>query len=227
MQNLIRPAAIIVALGLAVGACAQSGRALDQKTREPIVGARITLDCRRGKNVEGTETIRAVTRITDATGLYSFSAAELDGCQFMLLHGEQAGYHNVGSNDPADYMGRKVPTIEYFLEDSLWVRMELERSVALAVASPASLHVGENPRVTYDRWFANFAQAKRIATAPQDLAYVRDQYCAMLIATYAKLTAADKASMLRLRSQHMEDGKMVDVRTTDHDAQVLPYCAAP
>ena len=89
-----------------------------------------------------------VTRITDAAGLYSFSSSDLDGCQFKILHGEKQGYRNVGSNDPADYMGRSIPTMEYFLVESQAISRQLESGVAWATGTP-SAQKSESPGATY------------------------------------------------------------------------------
>ena len=226
LRRAVWEAGLALGVSLSLSACAQSGHAVDQQTGAPIADARMTLDCRRGAHVEGTETVRTVTRITDASGLYVFSSSDLAGCQFKILHGAKPGYRNVGSNDPADYLGRSIPTIEYFLVEAQAISRQLESGVAWATGTP-SAQAGETPAATYARWFQYFMQAKSIAKTPSEIAYVREHYCATLSDTYERLTAADKARMLRLRSQHLENGKMIDIRTTDHEQEVVPYCGKP
>jgi hypothetical protein len=230
-MRTLKLASVYLLLGASIGlqGCSISGRALDAKSHEPIAGVRMTLQCDRSQGLEGSRTIRKITRVTDSMGRYIFYRTEIWDCQFRTLFGEKEGYHSVGSNDLAVdlYMDpnlNRIPTIEYFMKDSDWVWMQLERGVALASGSSPSLYQGESPEATYTRWYTQFAEARRIATAPKEVEYVRGHYCPMLRSTYTQLSPEAKARMTKLRSQHRENGQWVDVKTTDYDQEVVPFC---
>ena len=60
----------LVGLSLFLTARAESGRALDWATHEPIAGARMNLECYRNPlfQLEGTVHFRTVVQVTDAYG---------------------------------------------------------------------------------------------------------------------------------------------------------------
>jgi hypothetical protein len=83
----------LVAAGIvsSFSANADSGRALDWATHEPVAGARMTLDCARYKliGLEGSTHLRTVTNVTDAEGRYSFWHLDLLGCDLVTFGGEK------------------------------------------------------------------------------------------------------------------------------------------
>lgn len=221
--------AMLLGAGIASVAFAASGQALDVKTHDPIEGVRLTLDCERDpwSQPEGHVHLRTVVRVTDAKGRYSFSLADQLGCSLYIISAEKDGYHWMGSNDFGDFPGRIIPTAEYFMREPEWVWAELERGVAIASGRQSTgIDNGQSPRATYDRWFSSFEAAIKIAKTAPEIAFVHENYCPVLPNLYAQLTARDKESMLKLRSQHREGGKWVDVKSTDFDLEYLPYCGA-
>jgi hypothetical protein len=220
-------ARIVGATGLVVGASftpyalAGSGRALDQDTNEPIAGVRMTLYCSRPSGIESEVLIRKVTRITDDAGLYSFSTSDRFGCMITRISGEKEGYQPNRSNVVSDYLGRTIPTIEYFVSNSSWLSLELQR-----ITHELALTPGATALQTYETWFTALDKAKRVAAKPNEISFVREHYCPPLVTAYASVTAIDKEKMARIlvRQYLDENGQSHEVRKSMYEVEVEPVC---
>lgn len=224
-------AAVTIVVGMAVtfSAEAQSGRAIDYYTHEPIVGAHMVLDCEADPwtRPEGHVHLRSVSRTTDAEGRYSFSFLDQLGCSHIHLFGEKEGYSGSFGNESVESFGRGVPTIQYFIKTSDTVWFELQSISPSSSTRVLKLDGSESIAGLYEAWYRAFFEAKRIATAPREITFVHELYCAKLPELYAKLTDADKASLDKYFAQYSFAGKSATGRVLDYAAEVEPYCSSP
>jgi hypothetical protein len=227
-RQVIAAVALFAGTAGTFSARAQSGRAIDYYTHEPIVGAHMVLDCQADPwtRPEGRVHLRSVSRTTDEQGRYSFSFADRLGCSYLHLFGEKAGYSGSFGNEAAESLEHSVPTIQYFIKTSDTVWFELQ-SISPSSAGVRNLDGSESIAGTYEEWFRAFFEAKRIATAPRETAFVHEHYCAKLGQLYAKLSDADKESLMKYVVQFSFGGKSATGRVLDYPAEVEPYCASP
>jgi hypothetical protein len=228
-HQLIAMIALIVGTAGASCARAQSGRAIDVYTHEPIVGAHMLLNCWANPwtRPEGHVLVRTVSRTTDAQGRYSFSFMDRLGCSYLHLFGEKAGYSGSFGNEPVESPGRSVPTIQYFIKTSDTVWFELQSISPSSSTQVRNLDGSESIAGLYKAWFRPFFEAKRIAITPRETAFVHERYCERLAQLYAKLTDADKASLANYDVQFSFMGKSATGRMLDYGAEVEPYCSSP
>lgn len=204
-----------------------SGQVLDWSTHQPVAGARVMLTCLRPHwlQPEGEVIVRTVSRTTDATGRYSFSAADLSGCARVVVAVGKLGYAT-DFNGATQFNGRITigdPNIHYLVNDSDEVWAELQR------ITPAATAVVNNPDGTvstsgsYMSLFTPFFEAKRIATTPREVAFVHEHYCAKLQSLHARLTQADEERIARFEVTYSFRGRFESARTMDY-AEVATYC---
>jgi hypothetical protein len=220
----------LVAAGI-VSSCsanADSGRALDWATNEPVAGARMTLDCSRYKliGLEGTTHLRTVTNVTDAEGRYSFWHLDLLGCSLVTFGGEKEGYS--GSLPGSAIEKPNIPTLVYMIKTSDRVLFDIQ-----SITPAGGIKVLKNsvwqpcPQCDYDDFFGAFFKAKRMATTPREIAFVHEHYCDRLAGLYAQFTDEYKASLTKYAIDFNYAGKSARGMMSDYPAEVVPYCAKP
>jgi hypothetical protein len=218
----------LVAAGI-VSSCsanADSGRALDWATNEPVAGAEITLDCSRDPWFSGHSHVhlRTVTRMTDADGRYSFGVFDRIGCSLTTYIVKKAGYDGYFPSPPT--FGRDFPKIIYVIKTSDRVLFDLQDltpnpSVRTYVAATGA----ESALGNYTPWYEGFFKAKRMATTPREIAYVHEHFCAELASRYAKLSDEDKESLKHYGVTYHYGGKQDHGMLSGYAAEVVPYCS--
>jgi len=171
-----------------------NGVVQDYVTKQPIAGAKLTLDCRES-HWHGSTSIRTVEAVSSQDGRYSFRFADSWDCDWVALIPEKEGYKNpLGLGLPNTIFGPfggSVPKYSWLVANGDETRLRLEGWLANARAvrpSPA----GPRPLEDYMMVFRPFSESKLIATDPQDIAWVRTQYCERLTELYSKTSPQDR-----------------------------------
>jgi len=226
-MRAVRHAILLAAL--ACGGClgeaaSSSGQVLDWSTHEPIAGAGVTLVCTKlpAMQIEGEVIARRVTRTTDAAGRYSFSAADRRGCHRTFISASKAGYADANSQLMGDRFTGAAPGTEYLVQDSDQVWYELQRISPSPTMASTNANGTTSISGTYVLLFMPFFEAKRIASTPREVSFVRARYCPRLQALYAKLTDDERAHVAKLGVTYYFRGKY-ESGTLDH-SEVSSYC---
>ncbi|HEY5758451.1 MAG TPA: carboxypeptidase-like regulatory domain-containing protein [Steroidobacter sp.] len=171
-----------------------SGVVRDYVTKRPIAGAKLTLDCKES-HWHGSSSIRTVETVSSQDGRYSFRFADSWDCDYVVVIPEKEGYKNpLGLGLPNTVVapfGASVPKYSWLVANSDETRLRLEGWLANSRAvrlSPA----GPMPLEDYMMVFRPFAESKLIATDPQDIAWVRTQYCERLTDLSSKTSPQDR-----------------------------------
>ncbi len=220
---------VVVALGTAISAHAQSGQALDWYTREPVAGAHMELDCEGAPllKLEGHVHLFTMARTTDGEGRYSFSLADHIVCSKVILNGQKEGFSLSFPSSGDEASRRPVPTIEYFVKTSDAVYFELEHITPSPGVQVRHLDGSADAAGIYRYWFAAFFEAKRIATSQREIEFVHQHYCKKLADLYAALSDTEKASIVKFAVEYNYGGKLESAKTMDHGAEVVAYCTNP
>jgi hypothetical protein len=215
-------------LGPFITARAESGRALDWATHEPIAGARMTLDCSRNPlfQPEGMVHLRTVVQVTDADGRYTFSHLDTLGCALITFRGEKEGY---SGSDAGTLVGPlDIPPLEYLIKASDQVLFDLQhllpstgRMIMQKDGSFVPDAYGE-----YQDVYQSFYKAKRIAATPREAAFVREHFCDRLVSLYASLTDEQKSSLAKYDTPSFSyaDKFYRGGNYAGHASEVVPYC---
>jgi len=222
LRRLIATGIVVTGIASSCPANADSGRALDWATNEPVAGARMTLDCSRAKliGLEGTVHLRTVRNVTDVQGRYSFAHLDLFGCDLVTFGGGKDGY---SGSYPAP---GKIPAVVYMIKTSDRVLFDIQ-----SVTPAGGIKVLKNgvwepcPQCDYDDFFRAFFKAKRMAATLREIAFVHEHYCDRLIGLYAQLTDEDKASLTKYAVQFDYAGKHARGWMSDYPTEVVPYCS--
>jgi len=219
----------LVGLSLFLTARADSGRALDWATHEPIAGARMNLECYRNPlfQLEGTVHLRTVVQVTDAYGRYTFSRLDMLGCAVITFGGEKVGYS--GSDAGALVGPLQIPTIVYLIKTSDRVLFDLQHLVPSAgrMSMQKDGRLVPDPYAEYQDVYQSFYKAKRIATAPREVAFVHEHFCDRLMSLYPRLSDDQKSSLAKYDTPGFSyaDKYYRGGSYAGHASEVVPYCA--
>lgn len=205
-----------------------TGTVLDWGTHQPVAGARVVLTCLRPHwlQPEGEVIVRTVAGTTDAAGRYSFSRADQKGCARIVIGAGKPGYAT-DFNGPGLFNGRYTvgdPNIHYLVKESDAVWAELQRITPDPGAGLTDPDGKTSVSGTYMLWFSPFAEARRIAGTPREVAFVHEHYCAKLQGLYARLTETDKEHIARFTvTPYSFHGRIETGARIDY-AEVSTYC---
>jgi len=214
---------LIIGTTLPTTACAGqmlggSGYVRDSVTRLPIPNATVTLECRRTK-LYGSEKVREVVVTTDNAGKYSFSFADVLGCDFAYVHAANPGYRESGSIHVGyGYSSYgSIPEERFLTPISEVIMLRLQY---LSIPLKATFSSKQNEYLSI---YQSFFESKRIAASPREKVFVAENYCDRLKILYADLSDEDSAS-LRQYSVHYAWNNASDTRKIDHENEVIGYC---
>ena len=229
--SIITAAAVtLVGLSLFLTARAESGRALDWATHEPIAGARMILDCYRNPllfQLEGTVHLRTVVQVTDADGRYTFSRLDKLGCAVISFGGEKVGYS--GSEAGTLVEPLQIPAVVYLIKTSDRVLFDLQHLVPSTGRTSMQKDGSfvSDPYGEYQDVYQSFYNAKRIATAPREVAFVHEHFCDRLLSLYPHLSSEQRSSLAKYDTPGFsyDDKYYRGGSYAGHASEVVPYCA--
>ena len=218
----------LVGPSLFLTARAESGRALDWATHEPIAGARMILECYRYPlfQPESMVHLRTVVQVTDADGRYTFSRLDKLGCAVITFGGERVGY---SGSDAGILVGPlQIPALEYLIKTSDQVLFDLQHlvpSTGRMMMQKDSSFVPD-PYGEYQDVYQSFYKAKRIATTPREVAFVHEHFCDRLMSLYPRLTDDQKSSLAKddTPSFNYANKFYRGGSYAGHASEVVPYC---
>ena len=230
-HSMIAAAAVtLVGLSPFLTARAESGRALDWATHEPISGARMILDCYRNPllfQLEGTVHLRTVVQVTDRDGQYTFSPLDKLGCAVITFGGEKVGYS--GSESGILVEPLQIPALVYLIKTSDRVLFDLQHLVP-STGRTSMQKDGSfvpDPYGEYQDVYQAFYKAKRIATAPREIAFVHEHFCDRLLSLYSRLSDEQRSSLAKYDTPGFSyaDKYYRGGSYAGHASEVVPYCA--
>jgi len=229
-HSIIAAAAVtLVGLSLFLTARAESGRALDWATHEPIADARMILECYRNPlfQLEGTVHLRTVVQVTDADGRYTFSRLDSLGCAVITFGGKKVGY---SGSDAGTLVGPlQIPAVVYLIKTSDQVLFDLQHLVPstgrMSMQKDGSFV--PDPYGEYQDVYNSFYKAKRIATTPREVSFVHEHFCERLMSLYPRLSDDQKSSLAKYDTPGFSyAGKYYRGGSyAGHASEVVPYCA--
>jgi len=207
--------ALLAAVFSGCGMSGGGGTVLETGTGKPVAGATVVLECRRDK-LHGSEVIKEVRTVTDAAGHFSFATSEVFRCDHAYVKAEKEGYVLTAPMD-LRYGHDQYSTIPNQIVLTPTTEATMQRLHFLAAMAK-----GTSPTRSHEYMvvYAQFSEAKRIAKADRERAFVVISFCGRLTGLYSGLSTQDKA---RLRGQSIATfggGPAV----VDHEGQVEPYC---
>ena len=205
-----------------------SGVALDWATNKPVPGAKISFQCwgDTRSSLEGHVYLRTVARTTDLQGRYSFSSSDLSGCTMVMFSGEKDGYGGAVPGENLDPMAVKIPAEEYLIktEDRVWYQLKIITPNPQAHTTTNGIH---NVFADYQYWLTAFFQAKRIASTPREIEFVREHYCPNLATLYSGLSEAEETKVAKQIVSFQFEAQSAHGALGRYETEVVPYCAAP
>jgi len=229
-HSIIAPAAVtLVGLSLFLTARAESGRALDWATHEPIAGARMILECYRNPlfQFEGTVHLRTVVQMTDGDGRYTFSRLDRLGCAVITFGGEKAGYS--GSDAGALVGPLQIPAVVYLIKTADRVLFDLQHLVPSTgrISMQRDGSFVPDPYGEYQDVYQSFYKAKRIAMTPREVAFVHEHFCDRLMSLYPRLSDDQRSSLANYDTPGFSyaDKYYRGGSYAGHASEVEPYCA--
>jgi len=190
------------------------GVVLTYGSRAPIVGADVTVACQQA-TLHGYRTLRTLTARTGPDGSYRLAAHALGGCGHLEASAAREGYL-----DPWD-MRLDSAIIERPMDrdpEDLWlvdeddvVRLNLEGLLRVSQSEYVPSH--GIPDNHYSAVVDPFMKSKKIARTPQDLAWIRANYCSRLEEHWARTPEQSQTKL-------MQAGDV-----GDHEAEVVRFCA--
>jgi len=194
------------------------GQVLDWRTKQPIAGATVRIDCYVTRRVHGSDLERSVQATSAADGAYHFASRANQGCSFIGVHPSREGYidaMDAGLNIVEMGMSAEIPKFVWMVAegDRKQLRLEalLSNSNSQRVSPP-----GPMPLEDYTTVAIPFAESKQLATDAADISWLRTNYCGRLRALYAKVPPADRGKLGRLASQ-----------VEPYESGVELFCLAP
>jgi len=227
---IIAAAAVtLVGVSLFLTARAESGRALDWATHEPIAGARMILECYRNPlfQLEGSVHLRTVVQVTDADGRYTFSRLDELGCAVIAFGGEKVGY---SGSDVGTLVGPlQIPAVVYLIKTSDRVLFDLQHlvpSTGRMIMQKDGSFVPD-PYGEYLDVYQSFYKAKHIAMTPRELAFVHEHFCDRLMSLYSHLSDDERSSLANYNTPSFSyaDKYYRGGSYADHASEVEHYCA--
>jgi hypothetical protein len=205
-----------------------AGVALDWATSKPVPGAKISFQCwgdsRSG--LEGHQYLRTVTRTTDLEGRYSFSSSDLSGCTLVMFSGQKDGYSGAVPGDIINPFAIKIPAEEYLIktEDRVWYQLKIITPNPQAHTMTNGV---QNVSMDYQHWLTAFFEAKRIASTPREIEFVREHYCPNLATLFSGLSEAEETKIARQIVTFQFDAQSGRGALGRYETEVAPYCEAP
>lgn len=182
---------------------AHRGLVLDWRTRQPIAGATVRIDCYVARFIHGSDLKGSVQAISAADGSYQFASRANHGCSYIGVRSVRAGYIDVmdaGLNILQEGMSAQIPRFVWMVAegDRKQLRLEalLSNSKSQRVSPPGPMPVEDYTTVAIP-----FAESKKLATDAADVSWLRSNYCDRLRALYAGIPPADLGKAGRLASQ--------------------------
>ena len=197
-----------------------SGTVLDSNTLAPVAGATVTLECMRSGLIHGATKVKDLSTNTDDRGRFSFSIFEvfLD-CDHAHVHPHKEGFFSTKEVDPRyDYSYPhydKIPERLYLtpLSERTLQRLKYE-AVFMPKEAPSDARA-------YSRLYGGFIWSRDTAKTDLEKTFVRERYCAFLIAAYRQLSNDERSELKNLRAGRPGGFSSVPI---DHDLHVAPFC---
>jgi hypothetical protein len=208
---------------LAAALSAVSGRVNSQGlvshllTRQPIAGAKVKADCQRSNFFHGSKNLRQAATLSAADGRFAFDPADLDGCSYVLVSTEKAGYRDASlipnsGIRVAFEVSASIPPSIYMVKESEVAKLQLE---GLLLESKATFTTpAVSPEVDYSFVNSRFYESVRVASMPKEIEWVKENYCGRLQVLWTRIPTAEQ-------QRHLEGRFANIVKFPD----VLTYCA--
>ncbi|WP_348063368.1 carboxypeptidase-like regulatory domain-containing protein [Roseateles sp.] len=200
------------------------GEVRELVNRQPIEGAHIKIDCRKGRWLHGSDSVRVAEATSGADGRFSFARADVRGCGYLMVYISKPGFRDAARIEHSaiqvgfeTQITSSVPELLLMVRESEVKQLQfdglLNESNAVRIAPP-----GPMPEADYNTVNVPFFESRRLATTPDEIRWVRGHYCARLISLWAALPA-------ELQQKHLDNPMANVVRHPD----VVDYCksAAP
>lgn len=171
--------------------------------------------------------MRTVVPVTAADGRYTFPRLDKLGCAVITFGGEKVGYS--GSEAGTLVGPLQIPAVVYLIKTSDRVLFDLQHLVPSTGRTIMQKEgsFAPDPYGEYQDVYQSFYKAKCIATAPREVAFVREHFCDRLISLYARLSGDQRSSLANYDTPSFSyaDKYYRGGSYAGHASELLPYCA--
>jgi hypothetical protein len=171
-----------------------SGTVLDSNAQTPVAGATVTLECMRSR-IHGSTKVKDLSTSTDDRGRFSFSIFDVFECDHAHVHPRKNGFFSTSAVDPR--YDNSYPSYEKIPERLYLTPVSEERLQRLKYEAVFMPKGTPSDPTGYSQLYRGFILSKHIAKTDVEIKFVRDTYCAPLIAADRQLSDAERLELRR------------------------------
>jgi len=182
-----------------------SGVVHEVRSQRPVAGATVELDCRKYL-LHGTTLIRTVREESDSDGRYRFDISDVYDCDVILYHVRKTDYMDAAQipdsliQVPFVESGQ-VPAYVYLARTDDVHRLQLEGLLQQSSGGPFEFVPKGSEALAHESEYEvvgkSLSRSRKIATTPDEVAWVRDHYCGRLEERWKALTRDEQAQATR------------------------------
>ncbi len=170
--------------------------------RQPIEGAHVKIDCRKGRWLHGSDSVRVIEATSGADGRYAFARSDVRDCGYMMVWVSRPGFRDASNIEHSairvgveTQITSSVPANLFMVRESEVKQLQLDGLLNESNAVRIS-PTGPMPEADYNAVNVPFFESRKLATTPEEIRWVQQHYCARLASLWGAMPAADQQKNL-------------------------------